>query len=280
LEVINKHKPSEEHYLTKKFYNGESVLKLNPHQIDDYLSCPLKFKYVHILRIPILRHHAVIYGSAIHKAIEKYFVYRQNNHKVTSRDLIKAFKDSWESAGFITREHEEKRLVAGYSSLKAFFQKEEKEKRLPTYIEKKFSFILNTGPKVKISGRYDAIYEENSKLKTQNSKFVEIRDFKTGEVANQEKANSRAQRSRQMSIYALAFNIEHKRLPDEVSLYFVDKGILGKTKKAEKDIEKLFEEIKEVVKGIKENRFAANPAWGECGHCAFYDICPYTQTKA
>ena len=39
-------------------------LHLTPFQIDDYLTCPLKYRFVHILRIPVLRHHSVIYGQS------------------------------------------------------------------------------------------------------------------------------------------------------------------------------------------------------------------------
>ena len=33
--------------------------------MDDYLTCPLKFRFSHLLKIPIMRHHLVIYGSAL-----------------------------------------------------------------------------------------------------------------------------------------------------------------------------------------------------------------------
>jgi len=271
LEVIKRHEKVEEKHLLKKFYNGQGILILNPHQIDDYLSCPLKFKYIHILKIPILPHHPVIYGSAIHKAIEEYFVRKINGYKVTPEDLIKAFENNWESIGFVTREHEERRLEAGRASLQKFFLSEEEKKQLPTYIEKKFNFILDTDPRVKIFGRYDAIYQAKN--------FVEIRDFKTSEVRDQEKANDKVKKNRQMSVYTLSWLENYKKLPDRVSLYFVDSSLIGEIQKDDTDIEKVKKEIKEVAEGIANNDFWARPAWGECGRCAYLDICPYTQVE-
>ncbi len=45
-------------------------------QIDDYQTCPLKYKYVNILRLPIRRHHAVAFGAIVHKAVEYYLLRR------------------------------------------------------------------------------------------------------------------------------------------------------------------------------------------------------------
>ena len=33
-------------------------------------TCPLKYQYIHILRVPLLAHHRVVYGNAVHKAVE------------------------------------------------------------------------------------------------------------------------------------------------------------------------------------------------------------------
>ena len=48
------------------------TLMVSHHQVDDYQTCPLKYQYVHLLRIPLRQHHAIVYGSALHKAVEFY----------------------------------------------------------------------------------------------------------------------------------------------------------------------------------------------------------------
>src|ERR1035437_4887167 len=40
----------------------DGPLSLSFYQVDDYLTCPLKYKYVHVLRVPIATHHAIVYG--------------------------------------------------------------------------------------------------------------------------------------------------------------------------------------------------------------------------
>ncbi len=45
---------------------------LSFYQIDDYLTCPLKYKYAHVLRVPLAPHHAIVYGAALHKAVQEF----------------------------------------------------------------------------------------------------------------------------------------------------------------------------------------------------------------
>jgi len=267
LQIIAKFNKPETIQLPPTFYSG-GILKLSPYQIDDYLSCPKKFYYIHVLKIPILEYHPVIYGSAIHKAIEEYFKSKTEGKKFSQQELIEAFQQAWRSEGFITRAHEERRFEAGKKALLDFYQKQEKEKKFPVEVEKKFLVNL---PELdlKISGRFDALYQEKN--------FVEIRDFKTSEVREKDQADKRAKESNQLSLYALAyFNLEG-RLPDKLSLYFVENGLLGESQRSLEDLEKLEEKIKQVVEGIKENNFAADPDYRQCELCAYTNICPYTQ---
>ncbi len=230
-----------------------------------------------------MEYHPVIYGAAIHKAIEAYFRRKILGEKVSKDDLISAFKAAWKSEGFITREHEEKRLAAGKQALAKFYQDCEKLGRFPSKVEEKFTCDF-PGLKVKINGRFDAVYEDNKQQTTNNkqqkdSNFVEIRDFKTSEVKKQEKANQRVKESRQLAIYALAFKQIEGKLPDKVSLYFIESGLIGETQKTEKDLEKTTKEIKKVAFGIKSHDFSAKPSYLECEYCAYHSICPYTLAK-
>src|SRR3989344_8973110 len=52
---------------------GVKVIKLTQAAVDDYQTCAYKYRYVHILRLPILRHHAVVYGSALHSAVAAFY---------------------------------------------------------------------------------------------------------------------------------------------------------------------------------------------------------------
>src|SRR5436189_4342293 len=54
----------------------EQELVISHKPVDDYQTCPLKYRYVHMLRVPILRHHAVVYGATVHRVVEYYLLRR------------------------------------------------------------------------------------------------------------------------------------------------------------------------------------------------------------
>lgn len=119
--------------------------------MDDYKSCPLKDPYVHIKRIPLRQHHSVVYGSAIHKAVEFYLRRRAVGSFTSLEDFLKAFDDAWRNEGFLTREHEEQRKRAGVETLTRFHHEEEASGQKPTDVEREFGFVL--GP-TRVRGRF------------------------------------------------------------------------------------------------------------------------------
>jgi DNA helicase-2/ATP-dependent DNA helicase PcrA len=108
-----------------EFLASTPGLRLSFRQVDDYLTCPLKYRFVHRNRIPLLTHHRVVYGSAIHMAVQEMFKARQATQPFTREDLIAAFRRAWVSEGFLSRAHEELRLKEGEKTLTRFFEWEE-----------------------------------------------------------------------------------------------------------------------------------------------------------
>ena len=91
---------------------GEPIA-LSFYAIDDYLTCPLKYKYAHVLRVPLAPHHSIIYGAAIHAAVAEFHKRHARGDVMSEEELVDAFTAAWRSEGFLSREHEEARLAAG-----------------------------------------------------------------------------------------------------------------------------------------------------------------------
>ncbi|MBN3033616.1 MAG: ATP-dependent helicase [Candidatus Saganbacteria bacterium] len=244
------------------------IIALSPYRIDDYLTCPLKYKYVHILHVPLLPNHQIVYGSALHKAVQAYFTARKDKKKFTVKQLLDVFADNWSSEGFISRQHEEQRFQSGRAALRRFFEADKKRGREPLLVEEEFTILED---KTQIKGRIDLV--EKSKVKSQKSKIY-IVDFKSSEVTEQEKADKRAKESLQLDIYALAWQRRHGRLPDAVELYFIDTGLVGSARPAEKALAKAWREIKKVAAGIRAGDYRATPGARACGYCPYNEICP------
>ena len=133
----------------------EEPLSLSFYQVDDYLTCPLKYKFAHVLRVPLAPHHAIIYGAALHKAVQ-FFHHRHARGQVMSEaELIEVFEAAWTNDGFVSREHEEARLAAGRAALRRFREAQlAPDAVIPTYVEREFSFTLD-GDRVR--GRWDRV---------------------------------------------------------------------------------------------------------------------------
>jgi len=276
IEKIEKFAPRVVQPQQTAFFDVD-VLKLTQGSLDDYLTCAFKYRYVHILRLPILRHHAIVYGSALHLAVAAFNRSKKSGKLITLAQLLEVFGNSWDSEGFLTIEHEEKRKAQGKIALSQFWQRESKNKNIPGLVEQPFKFSL---PGVTINGRFDRVdVGPGSK--------IEIIDYKSSENIDQVRADAQAKESTQLAIYALYYFKTHKIMPEKVSLYFLETGVVGSHIPTEKDLEKteklIIETAEKILKDTKSNHFDANPKYfgrePACNYCAYSSICPFSLAK-
>jgi len=247
---------------------GEEMLVLSNKKIDDYLTCPMKYRYIHVLKVPIRQHHSVIYGSAIHQAIKRYNTARHIGEAISLSDVQDAFRKAWQTEGFLTREHEELRYQEGLQALSEFYTHAQAEEATPTYIEQHFSFI-DSG--VKIVGVFDRIDIPNVN-RPQDGLII---DYKTSQVKSQEEAEKKTKASRQLAIYALAYEHLFNALPSALELRFLTpKLFIGRVAPTEKALDRARSEIERAAKGIRAGRFPAEPSYFACSYCPYRAICP------
>lgn len=260
---------------------GEETLVLSNRKIDDYLTCPMKYRYIHILKVPIRQHHSVIYGSAIHHAIRRYNTARhaargalshgtllQGEASITLAEVQDSFRKAWQTEGFLTREHEELRFQEGLKALANFYSHAESEKAVPTYIEQHFSFVENG---VKIVGVFDRIDIADAG-RPEDGRII---DYKTSRVEGQEDADKKTAKSRQLVIYALAYEKLFGKLPSALELRFLTPElIIGSAEPNEKAIDRARSDIEETAAGIRAGRFPAEPEYFACTYCPYRTICP------
>jgi len=239
------------------------TLRLDPHGVDDYLTCPLKYRYSHVLRIPVLRHHLVIYGAALHEAVAQFFMRQLRGKPMTETELVSVFEGAWRSEGFLSREHEALRLAQGRQTLRRFYAQQQAAPERPLLIEEKFRFPL--GPLL-VVGRWDRVDRQDD--------GAVIIDYKSSDVREQDAADRRTRESLQLLVYALAWKTLHDELPLRVELRFLETGLTGRAEFTDDDLARAVGILQTAAAGIRSRNFQATPNEFACQWCAFQAICP------
>ena len=283
-------------------------LTLSFGQIDDYLTCPRKYRYAHVLRVPVAPHHAMVYGSALHKAVQEFHRRHARGDVMTESELIDSFEVAWRNEGFLTREHEEARLEAGRQALRRFrLEQLEPGSVIPAYVERDFAFSLNGD---RIRGRWDRVDIQpadtvaakgpaarperapagpalavlapdvvEDTLPLLPREHVTITDYKSSDVRDPAQARQRAKESLQLTIYAMGYQALTGRLPDAVQLHFLESGLVGRAELDDRRIARAQAQIAEAAAGIRARSFDARPDALSCTYCAFRDICPASAAR-
>ncbi|MBI3283092.1 UvrD-helicase domain-containing protein [Candidatus Curtissbacteria bacterium] len=276
LEKIEKFAPTPQRATQTMLIDTKGV-KLSRLALDDYETCHYKYRFVHVLRVPIRPHHTMTFGNAIHSAIAALLVSKQNGKPISLANMLEVFENSWSGEGFTSIDHEEKRKNEGKIALKSFYQREIKNPQKPTYVETPFRFGVGD---IIVTGRYD-------RVDVLPGSKITIIDYKTSENVDQTKANQRAKDSNQLAIYALSYYKKYEIIPEKVALNFVDTGIEGAYVPTIKDLAKTEQKIIELAEGIvrdtQNDTFIANPKYfgsePACNYCSYSAICPFSLAK-
>jgi DNA helicase-2/ATP-dependent DNA helicase PcrA len=195
----------------------KDVLTLSYFQVEDYRVCPLKYRFRHVLRIPVPTHHTVVFGRVLHNAIHLFLRKKMTGQTLSEKELLEGYESLWVNEGYLSREHEEMRRQAGRDALARFYRREKESGPMPKFLEKSFRWQQDG---VRFIGRWDRV-----DLKDGAAVIV---DFKATEVKNQKEADKRASESLQMDLYALSFAKTQPWPLAETQLYFLESDIIGR----------------------------------------------------
>jgi DNA helicase-2/ATP-dependent DNA helicase PcrA len=239
-------------------------LRLSASAIEDYEDCPLKFKFGHHLKIPTGPQAALTFGNIMHRSVRHYFELRAKGE--ASFEAVKGFyESSWRKAGFEDEYQEQAYKQAGLEQLRAFVEKQENSETLPLSMESSFAVDLG---EVWLEGRIDQI----SPLVPQargGEGAVELVDYKTGKPRSQKDAD----KSLQLSVYALAAQEQMKLRPVRLTFYYLTNNEPVHTVRTEQDLKAVKTEILRVAGLIRQNHFPATPGF-VCKFCDYQPICP------
>lgn len=235
---------------------------VNYTQISAYQTCPLKYKYAHVIKIPTQPSHALTFGNSIHATLRDFHTEEKFNNNVSVDRLLELYKKNWDGTGYLDPKQRDQRYVSGEKFLKEYYKKEKGGGSKIIELEKPINLKLAG---VKFTGRIDRIDRiEGNK--------VEIIDYKTGKIKEQKEVD----KDLQTSLYAWGVRETLKYEPEILTLYFVEDVQKISSHKTLEEIKEQVAKTEEVVETMKSGDFTATPGM-HCSWCDYRDICPFAQ---
>ncbi|MBM4434891.1 MAG: ATP-dependent helicase [Chloroflexi bacterium] len=246
---------------------GDDVLTISYSQIEDYRRCPLRYRFAHVLQIPVLPTPQLIYGNALHRAVGDFLQRKREGLRPSLEDLGRAFRATWVSEGWISPEHEAERFEAGLAALRRFHASEA-DAPAPDLVEQRFSFLLG---KDRVVGRWDRV--------DRTPEGAVVIDYKSTALEDEEgeKAQRRAMTDLQLLVYALAYERMYREMPAKVALHFLETGERGEVAPQRDAVNAVRAQITTTAERIRARRFPAEPLKPEaktCRACPYERICP------
>ncbi len=233
-------------------------LVLSASDIQTYRSCPLRYKYARVLRVPTEQTLPQRFGIAVHQVLERY----HTSGASTLAELMELLQTAWRRGGFgdsqKERELHEKARVALTRYHERLRGHQEGE---PAWFERSFSFTL--GPH-QVRGRVDRVDE----LPDGSHELI---DYKTGRPKDAAQLGEDVQ----LSLYALAAREDWGLQAPRLAYYYVlDDQKVPVPPRAQGDEEWIREVVIEVAEGILAQQFEPTPAPTVCAMCDFRTLCP------
>jgi len=241
-KTFNKSEMQE--YIKNLFiHNGVSVSALN-----NFISCPWKYLFRNLIRLPDVRGYYLLLGTAVHENIREYILQLKNKKTMSEEQLLAHFKES--IALFSASEKDLKTLEEkGSLILSSYYRKRmkdwdgnrESELVIPNiFLEQDIS----------INGKIDMI-----ELKKKNE--VVVYDFKTGKAKSRNDLLGLTKKEnkdyyRQLVFYKLLLSLYKKgqyKMTKGV-IEFVESAVDGDIKNESFTIED--SEVKELIATIRE----------------------------
>ncbi len=201
---------------------------LSPTALDNYLDCPWHYFYVNLLRIPEAQNKFMLYGTAIHEALNSYAQRRMRGEEMGLEYLMSTF-ERWLSRSALTTRELEELTEKGRRALPVWLQTHQyswPEKAEPE-VSLQIQFELSPGDKnnepqtMPLKGKLD-------RIDTLPSGLVRVADYKTGKAKSRNDIMGKTKSSegnyyRQLTFYKMLLaRTEPARTMQEGVIEFVE----------------------------------------------------------
>lgn len=247
---------------TPPLIDGQGRVRLSFSRVDMFRTCPRRFRYTYVDRLPTVPGPALSFGSSIHAALEAFYD-RKLPACPTEDELVGFLYDAWDPTGFadLPRDEQLAYYRHGQQVLRRFHRRMAPIYRLPAATEAWFE--LPVGFEAVVVGAIDRVdVDDDGRL--------HVIDYKTNRKV---KDRARVAGSLQLAIYALACRHLFGALPATVSLDFVVAGVEVRVPVEDLDLDAAREAVLDAAARVRagEDTPVPNPL---CGWCDHRSICP------
>jgi len=234
-------------------------LALSASDIETYRSCPLRYKFARVLRIPSEQTLHQRFGIAVHQVLERFHA----GGGQTLAQMLELLDDGWRRGGLGDSERERRLREKARAALTRYHAHLHDADSRPVWFERSFSFRL--GPH-HLRGRVDRV----DRLAGEAGEQYELIDYKT----SRPKTAAQLKDDVQLSLYALAARAAWQLESSRQAYYYVldDRKVPVPVGEGEPD--KIADTVLEVGEGILAQEFAPTPSRATCSICDYRIACP------
>jgi DNA helicase-2/ATP-dependent DNA helicase PcrA len=243
---------------------GPDGLVLSASDVQTYLSCPLRYKYARVLRVPTEQTLNQRFGIFVHQVLERFHSAAARNG--TLHELMELEQTAWRRGGFGDTPRERELHELARTALTRYHARLHEQPAEPAWFERSFAFAL--GPH-RIRGRVDRI----DRLPDGGYELI---DYKT----SRPKSAAQLGEDVQLSLYALAATADWG-LPEgsaQSYYYVLDDLKLSVPPRPQGERAWIEQTVADVAERIMALQFEPTPSPSACALCDYRIMCPVAQT--
>jgi RecB family exonuclease len=256
-----------EHHSLEPFLPRKGVgLALSASDIETYRSCPLRYKFARVLRIPTEQTPNQRFGIVVHQVLERFHC----DGAKTLEDMQALLDTGWRRAGFgETDEYERELLAKARAALDRYYARLSEQDSEPVWFERSFSFQL--GPH-HLRGRVDRVDRIATRAGETGEQY-ELIDYKTSRPKSAEQLSDDVQ----LSLYALAAREAWGLESSRQAYYYVLDDLKVPVPRGAQDEASVADLVMEVGEGILAQEFEPTPSHAACSICDYRIVCPVAE---
>jgi DNA helicase-2/ATP-dependent DNA helicase PcrA len=252
--VAQRTEPSLEQFLPRR---GEGLV-LSASDIETYRTCPLKYKFARVFRIPSEPTLNQRFGILVHQVLERF--HQGGAAGGTLPELLGLLEAGWRRGGFGDSEEERQLRAKATQALLRYHARFQGEESEPVWFERAFAFSL--GPHL-LRGRVDRV----DKLPGGGYELI---DYKTGRP----KSATQLREDVQLSLYAVGARESWQLEAAHQAYYYVLDDEKVPVERTADDRDWITDTVLEVADGILGQGFEPTPSWSACSMCDYRIACP------